>query len=122
MKANNNQWNWPEELDAVSADPEHHIILLENDFVRVLDSCICPGEKTEVHTHQYSATLYIKSWSDFIRYDPDGKVLFDSRSLDKPPEISSAIWSEPLPPHHLENIGTTDLKVLTIEIKNTSSN
>jgi hypothetical protein len=114
---NKNQWNWPAELDALTADPEHHTLLLENEFVRVLDTCISPGELTEIHTHQFPATLYIKSWSDFIRYNPEGNILFDSRTIDKPPIPTTAIWSNPLPPHQLENIGTGNLHVLTVEIK-----
>ena len=55
--------------------PDHHEILLENDQVRVLDTRLGPGECSPVHTHQWPAVLYIQSWSDFIRYDPEGNVL-----------------------------------------------
>jgi hypothetical protein len=46
-------WPWPEHLDALIADPEHHQLLLENEYVRVLDVMIRPGEITELHTHQW---------------------------------------------------------------------
>ncbi len=42
---------WPESLDATTAAPNHHEVLLENDRVRVLDTRIGPGERTPVHTH-----------------------------------------------------------------------
>lgn len=116
---NNNEtkWPWPEELDALKAAPQHHKLLFENDSVRVLDTRIPPGEITKVHTHKWPASLYVISWSDFIRYDKDGKVLLDSRTLGKSPSPSTALWTEPLIPHALKNIGTKDLHVISVEIK-----
>ena len=108
---------WAEELDALKAAPQHHTLLFENEFVRVLDTNIPPGEITSVHTHQYSASLYILSWSDFIRYDAEGKVLVDSRSLAKPPAFCSALWSGPLAPHSLKNVGAKALHVISVELK-----
>ncbi len=60
-------WTWDDNLDALVAAPEHHKLLFENNFVRVLDTLILPGEITKVHTHRFPASLYILSWSDFIR-------------------------------------------------------
>ena len=54
-------------LDAMHAAPDHHEVLLENDRVRVLDTCVAPGEHTPVHAHASSAALYVMSWSDFLR-------------------------------------------------------
>ena len=109
---------WPEALDALTASQQHHKLLFENDLVRVIDACIRPGEMTAVHTHQWPACLYIISWSDFIRYDAYGNVMLDSRKLDKTFSPSTAMWSEPLAPHALKNIGVNDLNVICVEIKN----
>ena len=76
---------WPEELDALVAAPEHHKLLMENDFVRVIDTFIPPGEVTNIHTHKWPSTLYVISWSNFIRYDPEGNVILDSRKLSQTP-------------------------------------
>ena len=35
--------SWPDELDALVAAPQHHTLLFENEFVRVLDTRIAPG-------------------------------------------------------------------------------
>lgn len=110
--------NWPPELDALTAAPKHHTVLFENEFVRMLDTNIAPGETTAVHTHQWPATLYIISWSDFIRYDAEGNILLDSRHLSSPPAKGAALWSQPLPSHALKNIGENDLHVISVEIKN----
>jgi quercetin dioxygenase-like cupin family protein len=44
-------------LDAMTAAPHHHEVLLENDHVRVLDTRLPPGKRTPVHTHCWPATL-----------------------------------------------------------------
>lgn len=108
---------WPNELDALTAAPEHHTLLFENDKVRVINACIPPGETTQLHTHKWPASLYVISWSDFIRYDQAGNIVLDSNSLPKIPLPSSVLWSEPLAPHRLKNTGNKDLHIISVEIK-----
>ena len=114
---NSSPESWAPDSDALIAAPNHHKLLFENEFVRVLDTNIPPGEKTAAHTHQYPASLYILSWSDFIRYDADGHVIMDSRRISKAPAPQLALWTGSLPLHSLENIGQTDLHVISVEIK-----
>lgn len=112
-----NDWPWPDELDALKAAPEHHKLLMENDHVRVLETVIKPGEITKLHTHRFPATLYIISWSDFTRYDAKGNVMADSRKLPATPAPSTALWSESLEPHTLENTGERLIHVISVELK-----
>jgi mannose-6-phosphate isomerase-like protein (cupin superfamily) len=56
------------------------------------------------------------SWSDFVRRNGEGKVVVDSRAGRKLPE-GSALWSGPLPPHTLESVGTSELRVISVEVK-----
>ena len=107
---------WPEELDAVLAAPRHHILLLENDAVRVLDISIPPGQTVPLHTHCWPCTLYLLSWSDFVRRNAEGAVLMDSRNSAGPPE-GAALWSPPMPPHTLENVGDSILRLISVELK-----
>ena len=104
-------------LDAMSAAPDHHRVLLENDSVRVLDTRLGAGQRTPVHTHQWPAVLYVVAWSDFVRYDPDGNVLVDSRTLASRPAPGTALWSAPLVPHYVRNVGDGELCVLAVELK-----
>jgi hypothetical protein len=108
---------WPEKLDALIASQQHHKLLFENEFVRVLDASIPPGETTAVHTHRFASSHIIISWSDFIRYDAAGNVLLDSRSMGKTIAPHTALWSEPLGPHALKNAGANDLHIISVEIK-----
>ena len=112
-----NTKEWPDELDALVASAEHHKLLMENDFVRVIDTLIPPGEVTNIHTHKWPASLYVISWSNSIRYDAEGNIIVDSRKLSQPPLPSSTIWSEALKPHALKNIGENALHIISVEIK-----
>lgn len=104
--------------DALDSAPHHHKSLLENATVRVLETKIAPGERTPVHSHPWPAALYVLSWSDFVRYDPDGKVMLDSRTIiNKKSMVGSATWSDPVPPHSIHNVGKTMLHVIAVEIK-----
>jgi hypothetical protein len=105
-------------LDAMTVAPDHHSVLLENDQVRVLDTRLAPGGRTPVHSHEWPAALYVLSWSDFVRYDPDGRVLVDSKTMmANPPEPGGALWSAPLPPHYVKNVGDQDLHIIAVEMK-----
>jgi hypothetical protein len=107
-------------IDALVAAPNHHSVMLENDKVRVLDTCIHAGDKTAIHTHCWPAALYILSWSDFVRYDDKGDVILDSRNVEAlrtPPKV---LWSAPLPPHYVVNVGDKDLHVISVELKDGS--
>ena len=106
----------PDELDALVAAPKYHSLLFENEFVRVLDTNVPPGETVPLHTHCWPSTLYILSWSDFIRRDGEGNIVVDSRNISKPAQ-GSAVWSEPLAAHTLENVGETELRVISVEMK-----
>ena len=103
-------------LDAVQKAPDHHGVLLENEHVRVLDALLPPGEQTEIHTHVWPSALYVLSWSDFVRIDPQGKVIADSRTMHRPGP-GEAIWSPALPPHRVRNVGSSDLRLIAVELK-----
>jgi quercetin dioxygenase-like cupin family protein len=103
-------------LDAVTAAPLFHRVLLENETVRVLDTVVPPGETVPLHTHRWPAVLYIVSWSHCVRRDAHGHITMDSLNTAAPPP-GTALWSAPLPPHTLENVGDTELRVIAIEQK-----
>jgi len=110
------EWPWPAHLDAMAAAPEFHDLLFENEHVRVLEAHVGVGETVPVHTHCWSGVLYVISMSDFIRRDPDGAVLVDTRGTEQAPP-GSVVWGSSLPPHSLENVGNDELRNITVELK-----
>lgn len=107
--------DWPESLDALIAAPKHHTLLFQNERVRVLETRIGRGETTAVHTHRWPSAIHTLGWSDFIRRDGDGHILLDTRvSKSKPPEFA---WSDPLPPHSIENVGEGEIRLIMVEVK-----
>lgn len=108
--------DWRAELDALQAAPRHHSLLFENELVRVLHTTVSPGEIVPLHTHQWSAAQYILSWSHFVRRDSEGSTMLDSR-VSGGPATGVALWSGPLPPHTLENVGESELRVVSVELK-----
>jgi quercetin dioxygenase-like cupin family protein len=104
-------------LDAMAVSTDNHAVLLENEQVRVLDTWIAPGRRTAVHSHEWPSTLYVVSWSDFVRYDAEGQVLVDSRQMPARPAAGSVLWSPPLPPHCVANVGDGELRVIAVEVK-----
>jgi len=108
-------------LDALLAAPAHHELLLENERVRVIRTHIPAGDKVPLHTHRWSAVAYVVSSSDFIRRDQDGKVLFDSRGTGVLPSAPAIQWLEPLPPHTVENVGSSAISIIVVELKGSHS-
>jgi hypothetical protein len=110
-------WPWPDDLDAVVAAPEFHTVLYEDDLVRVLEGRVARGDTVPVHTHCWGGVLYILGSSDFVRRDPDGNVLADTRASKSAPSVGTAVWGQPLTPHTFENVGTQEFRTLTVEMK-----
>jgi len=115
--AEQERWPWPDSLDALIAAPDHHRLLLENEEVRVLEVRIAPGQFVPIHTHRWPSVVFTLSADDFIRRDAEGKVLLDTRITPFPTPRPVADWLPPLPPHSVENVGTSDIRLFSVELK-----
>jgi hypothetical protein len=104
-------------LDALTAAPEHHHLLMENEFVRVLETRIEPGDVVPLHTHPYPAAGYVLAWSDVIRRDANGTVTFDSKEAGVRMEPKTSCWLPSLGPHTLENVGDRPVHIICVELK-----
>jgi hypothetical protein len=103
-------------LDALTAAPEHHTLLFENEHVRTLETRIRPGDLVPLHTHRWPSVLHVLAWSDCVRRDAEGRVVMDSRlsGAGAPPAV---LWSPALPPHSLENVGSMEMRIVSVELK-----
>jgi quercetin dioxygenase-like cupin family protein len=110
-------WQWPAELDALAAAPANHMLMLENERVRVLETVVGVASMTPVHAHRWPSVEYVLSASSFMRRDGDGNVLLDTRAAYTELEPGEVLWSGPFPPHSVENVGDAELRVLMVELK-----
>jgi len=110
------EWPWADSLDALVAAPRHHRRVFENDRVRVLEVRIPRGETVPVQTHRWPGVLHLQCWSEHVRRDETGKIIFDSREAGASPRTPSVVWCDP-PPHSVEKVGEDGLRVLSIELK-----
>ena len=95
--------------DVVKIAPNLYKVLLENDRVRVLDSLYKPGDKPAMHSHP-----------DIVGYLlSDGKAKFtlpDGQNMEIETKAGEAMFME-AQSHSVENVGTTDVHVVLIELK-----
>lgn len=105
-----------EDLDAVASAGSYHVVMMENERVRVLDTKIPRGHTVPLHTHRWPGVVYLVAWSDFVRRDAAGRVVFDSR-VSGAMAPGSARWAEALSEHTVENVGDGDLHAISVEMK-----
>lgn len=107
-----------ESLDGVIAAPEHHRVIFENERVRIVEFKVKPGEFVPVHTHRWATVNYVISLSDFLSYDADGSLKFDSRAEKTQIKEGAVFCLPPFPaPHAVENIGTSEMRGVAVELK-----
>ena len=108
---------YPDSLDAMAAAPESHRVLFENYDVRVLETTIHPGETVPLHTHRWPSVLYILATAHHVRRDDEGSVISDTRTAAAPPEPGTTMWLTARPPHTVENVGDSEIRLLNVELK-----
>lgn len=94
--------------DAVTVAPEVHTVVFENDEIRVLDVVVPPGYKSGLHWHPKNMGYVLVPGA--LRFTlPDGAVKDVELSLNQITQGEGA--------HIVENIGTTEVRVIQIEFK-----
>src|SRR5262245_43458165 len=108
---------WPEPLDAVTAAPGNHRVLLENDRVRVIEITVAPGEREPVHAHCLPSVAYVMYEGKYRDYDSQGNLLSEGKESRPESQFPMTSWSEPVGPHSYENVDTKPMRSVHIELK-----
>jgi quercetin dioxygenase-like cupin family protein len=95
--------------DPVKLSPQCYTVKSENNRVRVLEYRLKPGEKEVMHSHP-SYAVYFFGPAKLRATGPDGKTS-DTSVTD-----GEVLIRDPLS-HAVENVGTTELHALLIELK-----
>ncbi|MCB0448235.1 MAG: hypothetical protein KDD03_12140 [Gelidibacter sp.] len=110
--------SWPAVFDAILAAPKNHKILLENEKTRVLEVTLLPGETENLHHHRWPSVLYIQEAGDFVDYDEEGNVIFDSRTLTEPLKFPLTMYKDSEAPHYVVNLSKTKpIRLIRVEMK-----
>ncbi len=109
-------WPWPDTTDALTAAPDSHRILLDNDRVRVLEVAIEPGTREPEHTHQAPSVMIVDEPAQ-IRYFQGDALRCESQAAPGSPPGVRVRWLEPEGPHSAENTGHRRYHAIRIELK-----
>jgi hypothetical protein len=100
------------------AAPDHHRPVLENDYVRVLDVRIAPGDTVPAHQHDLPSVFITLSPADLVFRNLARETVRQARrnrDLEPGPEIE---WRDPAPaPRTVSNIDSVELRALRVELK-----
>ncbi len=96
--------------DPVKVSPSTNKVLVDNPYVRVVETTFAPGAKEPLHTHP-AAWYYVSKPGTLKVTSKDGKS-----ELWKPKAGESA-WMNGEAPHTAENVGKTTLQYIMVEVK-----
>jgi quercetin dioxygenase-like cupin family protein len=96
--------------DVAAVNPGNMKVTLDNQQVRVMEATLKPGVKERMHSHP-SSIVYVLTGGKVRSHTPDGKV------SDATYTAGQTLYREPLT-HWAENVGTTTIHLLVIELKN----
>lgn len=95
--------------DAVTVDPGHYKVLIDNATVRVLKVSYAAGAKSPMHSHPDA--MLVSLGESKVRFTmPDGKTQDSAIGKD------SAMYS-PAGTHSPANVGTTPVEAILVEFK-----
>jgi hypothetical protein len=93
---------WPPHLDAMTAAPKNHRLLWEDAQVRVLEVTVQPGEREELHHHQWASVMILLSRPNYVNYDAKGDEIEPAIALPADPTFPHATRLPPQRPHYVE--------------------
>jgi len=96
--------------DVLKVSPATNKVLVENQYVRVLQSTFKPGAKEPMHTHPAGWYYVTKAGTLKVSY-ANGKVEMWS------PKVGEQAWMDGEEAHSAENTGKTTLQYLMVEVK-----
>jgi hypothetical protein len=118
---------FPQGYDAVTAAPESHRVIFENALVRVLEVTMPPPGKTEPMHHHHWPGFFL-DWdtggkSPHIRYHQPGDKVREIQGADTPVHPGRWVvhWMNPEPMHAIETVedhsSPNDPPSVRVEIK-----
>ncbi len=95
--------------DPVEVNAKTVHVKLENARVRVLEALLQPGQKEQMHSHP-ACTIYVVSGGKIRNHGADGKT------TETELKTGDVVYRDAVT-HWAENIGTTPLHLILVELK-----
>ncbi len=96
--------------DVVAASPTQYTILLENEHVRVVQYTLRPGVRDSVHSHPPKVSYVVSGGS--LRVHLPGGIVIPVHDT-----TGSVAWGDAVMSHWVENVGTTPVRIVLVEVK-----
>lgn len=98
------------EIDPASVSPDRYKVLLDNSEVRVIEYVIRPGERDLMHTSPPRVSYVVSG--GILRV-----TMADGTSFVTDEKQGSAQWRNVLGKHYAQNVGTTPVRMVLVEVK-----
>ena len=96
--------------DVLKVSPATNKLLVDNQYVRVLESTFRPGAREPLHTHPAGWYYVTRAGTLKVTY-ASGKVEMWT------PKVGEQAWMEGEEAHTAENVGKTILQFILVEVK-----
>jgi quercetin dioxygenase-like cupin family protein len=97
------------ETDPVKISPQYYTVRIDNDWLRVVEYRLRPGQKEPMHSHPHGFVYMLADARARVSL-PDGS----SSVLDE--HAGDVTWRG-LTTHAFENVGDTDVHAIGVELK-----
>ena len=98
------------EIDPVLVSPDNYKVVMENKHVRVVEYEIKAGERDNWHTHPAKVSYVLAGGTIKI-------VTAEGESFVVEEELESVRWLGAVGKHYAENVGSTPVRIIFVEIK-----
>ena len=99
--------------DIVKISPDVHLVLFENEVIRVLEVTVKPGDKVPMHTNPENVNYIVKPGTLRL-IEPDGCSV-DVTLAER------QVIPAPIGRHAVENVGPTEVRTICIELKRSAT-
>jgi hypothetical protein len=99
-----------QDLDVLKVIPENYKLIIDNQFVRVIEARVPPGTVEPPHRHMRGVSVCMTEYTVESRAVPDGEWVRSERKL------GTVYWSD-ASLHQLRNVGKTTSHTIRIELK-----
>jgi len=103
-------WSQTDDLDVLKVIPENYKLIIDNQFVRVLEARIPAGTEEKPHRHLKGVSVCLTEYTLESRILPDGPWVRNAR------KVGTTYWSD-ASLHQVRNVGTTTSHTIRIELK-----